>query len=117
MLIPIAMPYATDYTPDAIAWSDPSGAAPGPIYTDTQTFTGFNRTITLRFNITAGSLGWAYNKNASGFVGFGDEDTLTISPGNTLQFLVAGLAGSGTLEVRNASDGDAVLYTVSAILF
>lgn len=96
-----------DTTPNSVNWANVSGATSAS--NANQTISGIATTISLTWN--QGGLETLYSKNGGSFVaGTG----VTVSNGDTLRFKVETefeVSDSGTITVRNASDGNTVLDT------
>ena len=101
----------TDKTPDAVNWAN-IGPGTVPQNNANQTISGITTTITLEAFYTSGLL--YYSKNDGAFTFIGNGGSVTVSNNDTLRWQMAPAAPgtvSGTVTVRNASDGDVDLDT------
>jgi hypothetical protein len=96
-----------DVTPAAVNWGNLSGISPQS--NANQTISGINQPITLHFDVTitsgAGTL--SYDINDGSAVPFVDNDTVSVSNGQTVSFRASDSSGAfeGSVSVKNASDG------------
>jgi hypothetical protein len=100
---------AGDVTPGALNWANITGVAPDGSNAN-QTISGIDVPIVLHLDLTvsAGTGTMKYDKNDGANVAFVDNDTVQVSAGNTLSFTAtygSGAQFSGTVSVKNASDG------------
>ena len=126
-----AAPPASDYTPNAVNWSNITYDCISGIFTASERqITGINQTITLRVTNPTGLDGvYYYVSNTAGDIVSGDGDVPCIDPGScgmtwlphNSTFTVSNnqyvtFAGSGSQDfyqnsVINTSDGNALLDT------
>ena len=105
---------ASDVTPDAVNWASFSDY--DPVFASganaSQTITGISTAITLRFEDSNSGSAYQYQyvKNGASPVFFAPGDTVSMSSGDTLYFMVANsFSITGTISVYNDSDGGALL--------
>lgn len=110
-----AAAFVPDVTPNAVNWANITGIGSGQ--NSNQTITGINTTITLSFNnsTSPSAIVSVYVNNS--FVDSnvnGQTTNFTVNNNDVVYFSAAGNFGeapSGTVTVRNVSDGNVVLDT------
>lgn len=107
---------------DAVNWSNIYSTNSG--FSETRTLTGFASSITLRLSFsgsTSGFSGYAYNVNGAGYNVWSNNTDISVSSGDTLQFLgSAGVPGAdinGTISVINLSDSNATVDTFDMVVY
>lgn len=106
-----------DYTPDAVNWNNISGSytVGTELDTNTQTITGINETITIRFarSTSAGALAVWKNGSSAGVVPSGGNVEINFVSGDTIFFrwTVPNGVANPTVTITNQSDGGATLDT------
>ena len=117
--------FVADYTPDALNWTNISGAYDGLdiVNTNTQTLAGINSTITIEVyrNTGSGTLSCTKNGVPSGTVpvaASGSGHTFTAVSGDAIYFtwtVPPSSSDNYTVYVENVSDGNATLDTFTVI--
>jgi hypothetical protein len=103
-----------DVTPNAVDWPDAS--SPGLTATSTaQTITGINTSINLYWecDYCGDGLTTEYNKNGAGWVSNSEFDNISISNNDTLNWRATSSGGFQSIFIKNASDSNALLDTIS----
>lgn len=101
----------SDVTPDAVNWAN-IGPGNEPQNNANQTFTGIDTTISIETFYTSGLLYYSLNGGAFTFIGNGGG--VDVVNNDTLRFQMSNAAPgtvTGTVTVRNGSDGDVDLDT------
>jgi len=101
----------SDGTPDAVNWAN-IGPGNEPQTNANQTITGIDTTISLETFYTSGLL--HYSLNGGSFTFIGNGGSVDVVNNDTLRFRMDNVAPgtvTGTVTVRNASDGDVDLDT------
>ena len=103
-----------DVTPNAVNWEDASSHSSSATSL-AQTITGINTSINLYWecDYCGDSLTIEYNKNGAGWVSISEFENISISNNNTLNWRALGSGGFQSIFIKNASDSDALLDTVS----
>lgn len=106
----------SDVTPDAINWTDATGANFG--VTNKQTISGINAPISLQVNRTGVALLY-YIKNGASAVNVANGGVVVVVDGDTLAWSIGtnGTSVSGVVTVTNQSDGGATVDTFNYDIF
>ncbi|MFO1015797.1 MAG: RHS repeat domain-containing protein [Caulobacteraceae bacterium] len=96
-----------DVTPNAVNWTNISGGSGAT--NSAVTLNGITAEISLTITYT-GSGSISYSKNGGSFASVTSGGEIAITDGNTLVFKASGNS-SGTVTVRNASDGASLIDT------
>ena len=102
-----------DVTPDAVSWGGGSpiyGSIP-TITSDTKTITGINTSINLYYEcVYCGDGGTIeYSKNSGAWTPVSELSNISIANNDTLAWRYSNSGGVITVDIKNASDGNAVI--------
>ena len=106
-----------DVTPNAVNWADISGATSGT--NANQTINGTSVSITISAEITGGAFNLNYSLAGGGFTAYTAPISVNGLAGQTLRWQAStdpGIPASGTVTIRNDSDGSATLDTFTVTL-